>query len=251
MRQSLVVGNWKMHGSRAAVKDLLGDLLSGMEAVADNVDVAVCPTAMHLGLATKTLQNSPIELGAQNVHSRPEGAYTGEISAPMLADYNVKYVIVGHSERRAYFAESDELVAEKFSAVQAEALTPILCLGESLQQRQEGITDQVILGQLDAVLEAAGISAFDNAVIAYEPVWAIGTGQTATPDQAQEVHQLIRGHLAGADNSIAAQIRVIYGGSVKADNANELFSRQDIDGGLVGGAALKASEFISICKSVD
>jgi triosephosphate isomerase len=238
MRRKLVVGNWKMNGSREEVKSLLGELFVGLVEATDSVDVAVCPTAIHLGLAGEILRDSPIELGAQNVHSSPKGAYTGEISTPMLVEFNVRYVLVGHSERRQYFAESDELVAEKFTAVQSGGLTPILCLGESLQHRQTGITDQVILGQLDAALEVAGIEAFENAVVAYEPVWAIGTGQTATPDQAQ-------------DSNIAGQLRVIYGGSVNAENADELFARQDIDGGLVGGASLKANEFISICKSVD
>jgi triosephosphate isomerase len=251
MRRKLVVGNWKMNGSREQVESLLSELLSGLVETTDSVDVAVCPTALHLGLAGEILRDSAIELGAQNVHSSPKGAYTGEVSTPMLAEFNVRYVLVGHSERRQYFAESDELVAEKFIAVQSAGLTPILCLGESLQQRQAGTTDQVILGQLNAALEVAGIEAFENAVVAYEPVWAIGTGQTATPDQAQEVHQLIRAHLAEADSNIATQLRVIYGGSVNAENADELFARQDIDGGLVGGASLKANEFISICKSVD
>jgi len=195
------------------------------------------------------LVDSPVALGAQNVYYQDKGAFTGEVSASMLAEFSVRYVIVGHSERRQLFGESSQLVADKFVAVQAAKLVPILCLGESLEQREQGATSQVVLEQLDAVVERAGIGAFSNAVIAYEPIWAIGTGKTASPAQAQEVHEIIRAHLGRIDAEIGSSIRILYGGSVNAANAEELFAQKDIDGGLVGGASLKAAEFIAICES--
>ena len=207
-------------------------------------------TLEQVGKLLATGKNS-IKLGAQNAYFEEKGAFTGEVSALMLADMGVELAITGHSERRQLFAETDVLIAAKFKAIQASGMTPILCVGESLEERQQGITNQIVLAQLDSVINTAGIAAFTNAIIAYEPIWAIGTGQTAIPEQAQEVHCQIRGHLANSDALIAKGVRIIYGGSVNSSNAGELFSQPDIDGGLVGGASLKAEEFISICKSAD
>jgi len=249
MRRKLVAGNWKMHGSRQFVQELLQDIKSGVNAFSDSVDMVVCPTSVHLPLAEGCLRDSNIGLGAQNLYVQEQGAFTGEVSAAMLAEYSVRFVIVGHSERRQLFNESNELVAEKFAVVQAHDMIPILCLGETLGQREQGSTDSVVRAQLDAVLDKVGIGAIASAVIAYEPIWAIGTGQTATPQQAQDVHAKIREHLATLDTGIGATTRILYGGSVNADNAKELFMQQDIDGGLIGGASLKAAEFTSICES--
>jgi len=249
MRRKLVAGNWKMHGSRQFVQELLQDIKSGVNAFSDSVDMVVCPTSVHLPLAEVCLRDSNIGLGAQNLYVQEQGAFTGEVSAAMLAEYSVRFVIVGHSERRQLFNESNELVAEKFAVVQAHDMIPILCLGETLGQREQGSTDSVVRAQLDAVLDKVGIGAIASAVIAYEPIWAIGTGQTATPQQAQDVHAKIREHLATLDTGIGAITRILYGGSVNADNAKELFMQQDIDGGLIGGASLKAAEFTSICES--
>lgn len=257
MRQKLVVGNWKMHGDRAKVQALVEGLVQGLEEGIDKlqhtVEIGVCPTYIHISQVAHILatNNSSIKLGAQNTHSEEKGAFTGEVAASMLADSGVELVITGHSERRQLYAETDALIADKFAAIQASGMMPILCVGESLVQREEGITNQVVLAQLDSVVNAVGIAAFANAVVAYEPIWAIGTGKTATPEQAQEVHRQIRNHLANSDAAIAQDIRIIYGGSVNSANAEELFRQADIDGGLVGGASLKAEEFISICKSTD
>ncbi len=251
MRRKLIVGNWKMHGSRQQVRLLLQDMELMSAELSDDVEIGVCPTFLHIADAIAARSSDRIMLGAQNVHAQAEGAFTGEVSAPMLADYGLHFVIVGHSERREIFGESDRLIAEKFIAVQQSKLIPILCVGETLQQREAGITEQVVLAQVDAVIDAAGIEAFTDAVLAYEPVWAIGTGKTASPQQAQQVHRVLREHLAKQSPDIAAALRIIYGGSVKSANSDELFSQADIDGGLVGGASLKAEEFISICKSAD
>jgi triosephosphate isomerase (TIM) len=251
MRSSLVVGNWKMHGSVAEVRQLLGRILAEAGDLPEAVEMGVCPTYLHLELAREILAGSAVKLGAQNAHAEPKGAFTGEVSASMLAEFGVTFVIVGHSERRELFHETDATVADKFKAVQANKLIPILCIGESLQQREQGITAQVVLNQLDAVIDATGIGAFAEAVVAYEPLWAIGTGKTASPEQAQQVHRLIREHLAGHSEDIAANTRILYGGSVKSGNAAELFSQLDVDGGLVGGASLQAEEFLAICKSAD
>ena len=203
----------------------------------------------HLADVGRQLAGSPIVLGAQDVCAEEAGAHTGEVAASMLADLGCRYVIVGHSERRAMYGEDDALVARKFQAAQRYGLVPILCVGESLAERDGGATRQVVLRQLDAVLEAAGGDAFARAVVAYEPVWAIGTGRTATPGQAQEVHGLIRVRVAEKDARIAASLRVLYGGSVKAGNAGLLFAMPDVDGGLIGGASLKAEEFTAICRA--
>lgn len=242
-----------MHGSRAMVRELIEGAARGT-ADLKGVDIAVGPTLLHLGLAAELCSvqaNAHIGLASQNLCAEPQGAFTGEVSAPMLAEYGVHYVIVGHSERRELFSETDAIVAAKFMAAQASGLTPILCIGESLEQREQGASEAVVLAQLDAVIAAAGIEAFKSAVIAYEPIWAIGTGKTASPEQAQGIHRVLREHVAKSDSAIAEGIRIIYGGSVKAANAAELFSQADIDGGLVGGASLEAEEFVSICKSAD
>ena len=235
-----------MHGSQESVVSLLKSLVDN-DPSSDACEVAVCPTFLHLPLAEQLLQDSNIALGAQNVHQQEEGAFTGEVSAPMLAEYPVRYVIVGHSERRQLFKETDAVIAEKFTAVQQHGMTPILCLGETVEQRDSGQAEDIVLGQLDAVLGKVGVDSFNNAAIAYEPVWAIGTGRTATPEQAQEIHEVVRKHLRALDVNIAGKCRILYGGSVKSANAEELFSQPDIDGGLVGGASLDPAEFLKIC----
>jgi triosephosphate isomerase len=253
MRQRLVVGNWKMHGSTAQVRELIEGVAAG-SADLKKVEIAVGPTLLHLGLAAELCASEAaghLKLAAQNVFSEPAGAFTGEVSAPMLAEYGVNYVIVGHSERREIFAETDQVVAAKFKATQASGLIPILCVGESLAQRECGTSAEVVLAQLNAVIEAAGIEALQSAVLAYEPIWAIGTGKTASKEQAQEIHRVLREHIAKSDMAVAQGIRILYGGSVNAANATELFSQADIDGGLVGGASLEVEEFVSICKSAD
>lgn len=250
-RNKLVVGNWKMHGSGASIRELLGGIVAGLGAVSDDVGVAVCPPFVYLPLVVELCADSRVRPGAQNLSPEVQGAFTGEVAGNMLADVGAEFVIVGHSERRELFGESDALVAEKFLAVQQNNMVPILCVGESLQQRKEGITDRVVLSQLDAVIERAGIESFGNAVLAYEPIWAIGTGETASPEQAQEVHALIRAHLGNKDKEVAAALQLLYGGSVKSSNAEELFAQPDIDGGLVGGASLEAEQFVAICASAD
>jgi triosephosphate isomerase len=248
MRQKLVVGNWKMHGSLAANQMLLAGVQAGVAGLA-GVECAVCVPYPYLAQAQQQLSGSAVAWGAQNLSEQAQGAFTGEVGVAMLADFASRYVIVGHSERRALYGESDALVAQKFLRARSGGVCPILCVGETLAQRQAGQVKEVIAGQLDAVLSAAGIAGFAEAVVAYEPIWAIGTGLTATPEQAQEVHGAIRGLLAEFDVSVAAGVRVLYGGSVKAGNAAELFAMPDIDGALVGGASLVAEEFVAICRA--
>jgi triosephosphate isomerase len=248
MRKGLVTANWKMNGSRDSNTALLKALVAGLDGGAAP-DVLVCPPAVYLQQAGELLKGSNIMLGAQNMHDQQAGAFTGEISAPMLKDLGCSHVIIGHSERREIFGESDALIADKFAAALANSLSPVLCIGETQAQREAGETEATVLRQLDAVLQQVGADAFADAVIAYEPVWAIGTGLTATPDQAQEMHDLIRGTLARHNAEVAGAIRVLYGGSVKADNAAELFAQPDIDGALVGGASLVADDFLTICSS--
>lgn len=250
MRQKLVAGNWKMHGGTAANKALLQAVVSGMSRVGE-VGVAVCVPFPYLAQAQTLLAATPVAWGAQTLSEHAQGAYTGEVSAAMLADFGCRYAIVGHSERRALYGESDAQVAAKFVAAQTGGLMPILCVGETLAQREAGETMQVVGAQLDAVLAAAGVAAFARAVVAYEPVWAIGTGRTATPEQAQEVHAAIRARIAEADAAVAPVLQILYGGSVKASSAGELFAQQDIDGGLVGGASLVADEFLAICQAAN
>lgn len=243
-RTKLVAGNWKMHGSLASIDALVSALVAGKKGGAK---MLLCPPYPYLKTVADRLAGSDILLGAQDVSTRVgSGAFTGEVSGAMLADVGCRYVIVGHSERRALYGETDALVAAKFQAAQAAGLVPILCVGETLEQREADETRAVVERQVAAVLDAAGAAAFGSAVVAYEPVWAIGTGRTATPDQAQEVHALIRSMIAKRDATIAADLRILYGGSVKGGNAAELFAMQDIDGGLVGGASLEAPEFLRI-----
>ncbi|MEW6590101.1 MAG: triose-phosphate isomerase [Pseudomonadota bacterium] len=245
MRKKLVAGNWKMNGSLADNAALLAAIkpaLAGIEA-------AVCVPFPYLAQAQAALAGSSIAWGAQNLSEQGKGAYTGEVSAAMLLDFGCRYVIVGHSERRSLYGESDELVAKKYVAAQAAGLTPILCVGESLEERESGVTEQVVARQLDAVIAAAGVASLAKAVVAYEPVWAIGTGKTASPEQAQAVHAFIRGKIAALDAGVADGLVIQYGGSVKASNAAELMAQPDIDGGLIGGASLVAEEFVAICRA--
>ncbi len=245
-RAGFVAGNWKMHGSLVQNKELLAAIVAGTRSL-QNMSCAVCVPYPYLSQAQSMLQDTHVTWGAQNVSQYPQGAYTGEVSASMLADTGCHYVIVGHSERRTLYGEENRVVAEKFRAAQGDALIPIFCVGETLVQREADETEQVIAGQLDAVIELNGAGALAQSVIAYEPVWAIGTGKTATPQQAQDVHRFIRDRIAAHDSKIAADVRILYGGSVKGANAGELFAMPDIDGGLIGGASLIAEEFISIC----
>jgi triosephosphate isomerase len=239
-----------MNGSNAANTLLIEGVLQGVQGL-QNVEVAVCPPFVYLSNVASQIKGSRIRLGGQNLSEQSGGAFTGEISAAMLSDVGCQYVIVGHSERRSLYAESDALVADKFSVVLKNDLTPILCVGESLEERESGQTETVVAKQLNAVLEKYGVDGFVTGVIAYEPVWAIGTGKTATPEQAQAVHAFIRQTLAGYDAKIAEGVRILYGGSVKAASAGELFKMADIDGGLIGGAALDAAEFLAICQQAE
>ncbi len=248
MRRCLVVGNWKMHGSVSAVTALVAALKNEI-SFDSHAEVAVCPPFVFISAVAAALADSGIAWGAQTLDEHEKGAFTGEISAAMLADLGCRYVIVGHSERRSLYAEDDSRVAAKFMAAQASGLIPILCVGENLQQREEGQALDIVQRQLTAVIAMAGIEAFNRAVVAYEPVWAIGTGKTATPEQAQQVHAHIRQVLSCADAAVAEQIQILYGGSVNAGNALELFASLDIDGALVGGASLKSDEFTAICKA--
>lgn len=249
MRKSLVAGNWKMFGSQKSILTLLDSILAGSKTVG-NVELAVFPPAIYLALVAETLSKSTILYGAQTLSEYAQGAYTGEISADMLVDYGCQYVLVGHSERRTIFTETNEVVAQKFMAAINAKLIPILCVGETLAEREANKTLNVIKAQIDAVISLeSGYQALYNAVIAYEPVWAIGTGKTATPEQAQEVHREIRAHIAGYDQDLSNNIRILYGGSVKRDNAQTLFEMPDIDGGLIGGASLDAEHFLDIARS--
>src|SRR5215510_7565871 len=245
MRRPIVAGNWKLHGSRAENARLIEALTAQLPSKSA-AQCIVCPPFVYLQEISRALHQSSIDLGAQDVCAEPQGAFTGEVSAAMLKDVGCEYVIVGHSERRLIYRESDQLVARKFAAAQSKSLIPILCVGEQLAEREANRTEEVVARQLDAVLELCGVDAFAHAVIAYEPVWAIGTGRNATPEQAQEVHAFIRARLAARNAKIAGETRILYGGSVKAGNAAELFARPDVDGGLIGGASLKADEFLAI-----
>ncbi len=258
-RRPLVAANWKMHGRREMALSFMAELLEGLtrNPMDEEMDLLICPPFVLLSELASFI-NSPqaaklqqtLVLGAQNLHERPHGAYTGEISGSMLIEAGCQYVLVGHSERRTLFGENDALVAEKFIAAQQAGLTPILCLGELASERETDRTAEVVSRQLNEVLQTAGTKAFENAVVAYEPVWAIGTGLTATPMLAQEVHAQIRAELAAAGVANAAQdVRILYGGSVKPNNAADLFAEIDIDGALVGGASLEAKDFLAICAA--
>lgn len=246
-RRPLVAGNWKMHGTLAGVRELLQGIREGLPDRGE-AEVAVFPPYVFIPEVARGAGDD-MALGAQNVSEHDEGAYTGEVSGAMLRDFGCRYALVGHSERRALYRETDEQVAAKFTAAHRRGLAPVLCLGETLEERDAGATEVVVGRQLDAVLKVAGSGQLSGAVIAYEPVWAIGTGRTASPRQAQDMHAYIRDKLRQADATMAGEIRILYGGSVKPDNAGELFSMPDIDGGLVGGASLKAADFLAIIRA--
>ena len=248
MRDYLVAGNWKMNGSSAANAKLVAGIVAGIPA-GSGFSLLVCPPFPYLAAVAAQVQGSAVSVGAQNVSEHDKGAFTGETAPAMLRDVGCEYVIVGHSERRSLYGESSAQVAAKFRAAQAAGLKPILCVGETLEEREAGTTESVIDEQLDAVLDSAGIGAFRTAVIAYEPVWAIGTGMTATPEQAQDVHRHIRARLAELDADVAAGVQILYGGSMKGDNAAGLLAKPDIDGGLIGGASLKAEDFLAIARA--
>ncbi|KAA8998583.1 triose-phosphate isomerase [Affinibrenneria salicis] len=248
MRRPLVMGNWKLNGSTHMVNELIAALRKEVSAI-DGCDIAIAPPEVYLDLAKHELAGSRIALGAQNVDVNLSGAFTGETSAAMLKDIGATHIIIGHSERRTYHKESDEFIAKKFGVLKEAGLTPVLCIGETEAENEAGQTEAVCARQLDAVLNTLGAKAFEGAVVAYEPIWAIGTGKSATPAQAQAVHKFIRGHIAKQDANVAAQVTIQYGGSVNAGNAAELFTQPDIDGALVGGASLKADAFAVIVKA--
>ncbi len=248
MRRPMVAGNWKMHGTRASVAELIKGL--ALQSIPSNVDVAVMPSSLFIGQVVQGLEAASIIIGAQDAAIQAaQGALTGEVASSQLADAGCKLVLVGHSERRQLIGEQDDVLNRKFAAIQAEGLTPVLCIGETLEERQAGRTLEVVGRQLEVVIAEFGVEAFRNAVIAYEPVWAIGTGLTASPEEAQEVHAAIRAQLAEKNAEVAQGVRLLYGGSVKSANAVELFSMPDIDGGLIGGASLNADEFGAICRA--
>lgn len=247
-RKPLVMGNWKLNGSKAFTKELIEGLKAELAGV-NGCDVAIAPPVMYLAEAEAALAGSQIALGSQNVDVNVQGAFTGDISTAMLKDFGAKYIIIGHSERRTYHKESDEFIAKKFGALKEAGLVPVLCIGESEAENEAGKTEEVCARQIDAVINALGVEAFNGAVIAYEPIWAIGTGKSATPAQAQAVHAFIRGHIAAKSQAVADQVIIQYGGSVNDANAAELFTQPDIDGALVGGASLKAPAFAVIVKA--
>lgn len=246
MRSSLIAGNWKMNGDLQSVIGLVEEIKAGNPGKAE---LAVCPPAVFLMKVGGMLADTKISLGAQNVCDQESGAYTGEISAGMLKECGCRYAIVGHSERRSHYLESDQLVAARFAMAVNAGLSPILCVGETLYEHEQGVTEAVVAKQIDAVLDACGVAGFAQAVIAYEPVWAIGTGLVASPDTAQAVHEFIRGKLAASDADIAQRVQILYGGSMNPANAADLLSQPDIDGGLIGGASLKADDFLAIAQS--
>lgn len=248
MRETLVAGNWKMNGNLVENKQLLDAVVSGVAGFKCG-EFSVCAPYPYLSSVQSALTGSNISWGAQNVSQYEKGAYTGEVSTAMLQDFGCRYAIVGHSERRSIFHEDNNTVALKYAAAQRAKLIPILCVGETLEQRESGVTEQIIESQLDAVISESGVDSLSQAVIAYEPVWAIGTGKTATPEQAQEIHLFIRNKIASQNEQVASDLLILYGGSVKASNAAELFAMPDIDGGLIGGASLIAEDFIAICQA--
>jgi triosephosphate isomerase len=249
VRRPLVVGNWKMNGTRESRKTLLANILAGVTE-SYPAEVGICAPYVFIPEAAELLKNEPILLGAQNVANEDEGPFTGEISAGMLREFGCDLVIVGHSERRLLYAESNQLVAARYRKALDHGLTPILCVGETLKQREQGETFDVIDQQLEAVVDSAGIESLTNAVIAYEPVWAVGTGRTATAEQVQEIHEYLRRKISEREPDVSASVRILYGGSVKPENARTLFGLPDVDGGLIGEASLDAESFLSICYSV-
>jgi triosephosphate isomerase (TIM) len=248
MRSKLVAGNWKMNGSLGSNQALLSALIPAL-GTGGCADYAVCVPFPYLQQVRDMLKGSRVALGAQDVSQFESGAYTGAVSAAMLADFGCRLVIVGHSERRGVFGETDAVVALKFGQAAAHGLMPVLCVGETLAEREAGVTESIVVRQIDAVIDRCGVAAFERSIVAYEPVWAIGTGKTATPEQAQAVHAAIRARFAAADQAIARRLPILYGGSVKAGNAKALFELPDVDGGLIGGASLVADEFVAICRA--
>ena len=248
MRQSIVMGNWKMNGSRSEGIELANAIISGLKD--GDQGIAVCVPSVYLSDIDEVVKNTPLSLGGQNVADQESGAYTGETSAFMLKECGCAYALVGHSERRTYYGDTNESVAARFCQAQKEDIIPVLCIGETLEERESDTTFAVIDKQLNAVIDMAGIDALANSVIAYEPVWAIGTGKTASDEQAQEVHKYIRGQIAAKSQSIADNIQIVYGGSVKPGNAEAIFAMPDIDGGLIGGASLDAESFLKIYQSI-
>jgi triosephosphate isomerase len=248
-RTPLIAGNWKMHGSLETSRQLVDGLVAGIGR-STAAEMLLCPPATYLHPVAAWIESSPIKLGSQNLCEQVgSGAFTGEVSGDMLRDLGCSYAIVGHSERRTLYGETDAVVSRKFLAAQSVGLIPILCVGESLRERESDQTEAVVMRQVEAILGSHGVGLFAAAVIAYEPIWAIGTGKTASPEQAQEVHALIRALIGAHDVTIAAGLRILYGGSMKGANAQELLAQQDIDGGLVGGASLDASEFLKIYQA--
>lgn len=250
MRRKLVVGNWKMHGSIAANETLLEGVKAGVRDL-QNADYVVCVPYPYVGQAQSLLRGTNIAWGAQNLCSTKDGALTGAVSPTMLADFGCTHVIIGHSERRQLFNESDDTAAARFLAAQEAGLTPIFCMGESAEERESDWTDYIVGRQLDSLIRRYGPHVLDRAVLAYEPLWAVGSDHPATPEQAQEVHEFIRKRIARCDAGVAARVRILYGGSVNSSNARELFAMPDIDGGLIGRASLKAEDFVGICKAAN
>ncbi len=250
MRQVLIAGNWKMNGSRSSIRELLDGVRAGASEV-KSAELAVCAPFPYLADVQEQLNGSTISWGAQNLSTEEKGAFTGEVSAAMLRDFGCKYVLVGHSERRNLYAEDDALVAQKFAVARKAGLKPIFCVGETLEERESSVTEDVVARQIDALIALEGVAALVDGVIAYEPVWAIGTGKTASPEQAQAVHAFIRAKLAALDAVVADKIQILYGGSMNPANAENLLAMTDIDGGLIGGASLKADDFLAIGKAAN
>lgn len=248
MRKTLIAGNWKLNGSVESITELLKGIVAGLPET-ESLSVAVCPPYIYIPMVTDILSDQRVMVGSQNVSAQPKGAYTGEISAAMLSEFGCQYGLVGHSERRSLYNETDADVAVKFKALSDSGIIPVLCVGETLEERDQGVTESVVSRQIQAVIDQHGIAAFASAVIAYEPVWAIGTGRTATPEQAQAVHAAIRALLATHDKVIADTTQIVYGGSMNPGNAAELLAMPDIDGGLIGGASLNADDFLAICRA--
>lgn len=248
MRQNMIAGNWKMNGTSDSVKTLIEGVVSGLSADQKS-DVVVCAPYVYIPAVVSAATSSAVKVGAQDVSEQDKGAFTGEVSGEMIKDVGCDYVIIGHSERRSLYGETDEISAQKFVAAQRHGLTPIFCIGELLEERENGTTEAVCERQLDAVINSAGVEAMENAVIAYEPVWAIGTGKVATPEQAQAVHAFIRGKLSNLNASVAEKVQILYGGSMNPGNVADLIAQPDIDGGLIGGASLKAEDFLALCQA--
>jgi len=250
MRRKLVVANWKMHGNLASNQQLLQAYIEKL-SLFKNIDVVVCVPYPYLAQTQKILQNTSIAWGAHNLSKDPVGAFTGEVSAAMLKDFGATHVIIGHSERATAYCESDENIATKFMQAKSHGLTPILCVGETLIEREAGVMEMVVAKQIDTIIGMYGASLFANTVVSYEPIWAIGTGLAATPDQAQSMHEFIRGRIAAYDQEAANSLKILYGGSVNPQNAVQLFVMQDIDGGLIGRCSLNAQEFEGICRAAN